>query len=373
MKEKQFVILVITTLVVVVMMFMAVSRRESAVKSTIEGQLFYPELQDKINEIAAVEISKGDARISLEQKEETWVVKEKEGYPADFGKIKEMLLAIANLKVFEKKTSKPENYAKLGVEDPEGEESHSTLITLSDSSESVVASTIIGNQRMAKSPDAQDALYVRKQGDPQVWLVYGTVSSRSEYKDWVQKEIIDVNKDRIQSVLIKQADGSKLEAKKDKPEEKDFQLVDLPEGSEVQSVFALNQLAAVLEQLTFDDVRKRNDVEFDPEATVLSQYKTFDGLVINISSMEQDGKWHVKFNSRFDESSLNKQLEVVLEPEEQTETDTDQKETTIEAPVEVIKEAKAITDRVDKWVYIIPNFKARNITKKIADVIKEKG
>ena len=42
---------------------------------------------------------------------------ERDNYPADEGKVRKLLIAIADAKVLEEKTSKPESYATLGVED----------------------------------------------------------------------------------------------------------------------------------------------------------------------------------------------------------------------------------------------------------------
>ena len=63
----------------------------------------------------------GDARVvELKRRASSWTVSERDNYPADEAKLRKLLIAIADAKLDEEKTSNPESYATLGVEDTKG-------------------------------------------------------------------------------------------------------------------------------------------------------------------------------------------------------------------------------------------------------------
>ena len=79
------------------------------------GTAFIPGLLGKLNDVATIEITNANNQVlaTLLKNEDSWVVKEKKRYPADITKIRASLLAIAEAKILEQKTSNPDLYAKL--------------------------------------------------------------------------------------------------------------------------------------------------------------------------------------------------------------------------------------------------------------------
>jgi len=74
-------------------------------------------LKAQLNNVTEVRISKGDGSKSTLRKQPTgWIVGERE-YPADTTKVRKLLIDLSSLNTVEAKTSDPEKYSLLGVED----------------------------------------------------------------------------------------------------------------------------------------------------------------------------------------------------------------------------------------------------------------
>ena len=82
-----------------------------------------------------------------------WTVVERE-YPADSGRVRELALGLARMKIIERKTSDPANYPKLGVEAPDTPTAASTLVE-------VVAGKKTWPLIVGKNAEGR-AVYVRK-------------------------------------------------------------------------------------------------------------------------------------------------------------------------------------------------------------------
>jgi len=157
------------------------------------GALLAPGLEAKVNEVSTIHVKgKDDASVTLERGTDNWTVKEKSGYPADTGKVRKLLIGIAQSKLVEQKTSNPQYYGELGVADPtaaapaetkpedsdakkNGDEKPGALVEIDAPVEgSDKVALIVGN-----SARGATATYVRKAGDSQSWLASGDLAVRA--------------------------------------------------------------------------------------------------------------------------------------------------------------------------------------------------
>ncbi len=83
-----------------------------------DEQLLYPDLRAQLNDVRQIVVrGPGNQLIAtLERREARWIVVER-GYPADTGRIRETLLALAEARIVEEKTSTPALYDRLAVQD----------------------------------------------------------------------------------------------------------------------------------------------------------------------------------------------------------------------------------------------------------------
>ena len=126
MRPRNLLILVLTA--VVVFAALSVTRRNAPVTEISTAPLF-PGLIEQVNSVEKMTIRTHDKHTVLRRQGARWVVENRDGFPTEFKNVKRTLMALSALKVVEKKTSKPEKYARLGVADIDAEGSASTLAT----------------------------------------------------------------------------------------------------------------------------------------------------------------------------------------------------------------------------------------------------
>ena len=125
---------------------------------------------------------------------------------------------------------------------------------------------------------------MRGVGQPQSLLAAPQLSLDSDPKRWIERAIVDIPQDRIKQVAVKPATGPAYTVAREKKEQTDFTVSDVPKGRELSSPSAANPLAGTLAALTLDDVR-RPPADAAPEQAT---YQTFDGLQLVVTG-RKDG------------------------------------------------------------------------------------
>jgi len=382
MNIKTLTILGIITVALIGTAILMSQQKETVLPQT--GQPVFPGLMSKINEVSELVVNVQSETMTIVRDGESWKVKEKDNYPANMGKIREVLIGLGELKILEAKTKKPELYEKLGLENVEAEGSISTGVTLKDSAGTTLAEVIIGKQRPFKGNPSQDEVYVRKVGDPETWLAIGKLSIEKNLSEWLDKDFLEVEPKRVRRVRITHPDNTTLVLEKENPDDLDFKVTNLLEGEEIQSQFSVNHIVSTVTSLSLDDVQPNSEISFEDESVVTATFETFDGLEGTVKLFRKDEKNYVKVSAVFNADLIWKS-----EPEEDSETETQaegegdqgqdiEKEETVklETPkikpeAEVKAEIKALNKKVKEWIYIIPKFRADTILKKPEDLIKK--
>ncbi|WP_447969857.1 DUF4340 domain-containing protein [Nitrospira sp. M1] len=395
MKPKTLLMLTSITLVVILGAVLLSQERQDRPEQS--GELFFPDLMNRINEIREMTIETNDDTVTLVQESGTWNVKERGGYAADFEKIKPVLIGMAELRIREPKTKNPDLHEKLGLLDKDAEGSSSTLITLKTEGANAAASLLLGNERPAKGVPSEGEMYVRKPEDPQTWLVVGNLPILRAPGEWLEKELFKIASKRVQRVRVTHADGEILTVYKDTPDALDFKIDGLPKGGKVSSQFNVNNVATTLAQLTMDDVQKSNTLEFSPKNGIKAVLETFDGLRLTVETMPKDDVTYSKIVSAFDpalvyeepikESSEQKERidaesdkdseknttesdkDDSKDQSDQTESKSESKESILKSEEDVQTEVAEINGKLKNWIFELPKFKVDNFAKKKQDLI----
>ena len=323
--------------------------------------LVFPGLADKVNTVASVSV-KSDKEFTIRQASGggAWEMAEKGNYPVNFEKVKAVVVGMAELRIAEEKTSKPELYAKLGVQDPgtpvkQGEKAP-VLLTLKDTAGADLASVIVGNSRY--SP--KQGVYIRKPGEAKSWAANGQLDVPSEASSWMDTKVLEVPRDRIKSAKVTQADGSVLEVSKPQPSDAGYTVLNVPEGKELKPGDQGGTLAAALAWLGFEDVAPAATLKTQGEGAATSkwssEFRTFDGLVVVIGAFEQGGKTWVKIVPSFDDTAA---------------APTENRAPSLRAPEDVLKEVAEIGAKVSPWVFVLPEWKATVLSSKMDGLLKE--
>ncbi len=335
----------------------------------------FPDLASRVNDVKRVEIDSRANRTVLTGDGAAWKIENRDGYPARFEDVKRTILALGELKIIEPKTRLPEMYTHIGVEDVATEDSKSTQVTLKDASGGTIASLIVGKERAASSGPIKAAHYVRKAGEEQSYLVEGELSPQSDPLSWTDRMLLSVPAARIREIVIEHPGNDPLRMSRQRAADVDLGLDGVPTGYKVRSTATVTSLASVLEDLRFDDVRAGSNVTFPADA-IVTTLKGFDGLIARVRTATVDGKTYSRFAFDFDPAAVTadaaeiaKQPAVPELPLPGGEDKADGATAAAEPAQSVAEEARGLNERVQNWVFVLPDYKQAMLTKTMDDLV----
>jgi Domain of unknown function (DUF4340) len=277
--RRVFILLIASVLVIVLAVWLS-SNRHTA-RPTLAGD---PVLQglDKgaVNSVTEIRLSKGDGtRTTLKKGTTDWSVAERD-YPADSGKVRKLLLDLAALNVVEEKTSTPENYPTLGVEDTNSAKATGTRVEAVTSRKTY--SLIVGKTSGAKSG------YVRVVNAPQSLLAAPLLTVDADPRRWLDHTLIDIPQDRIKEIAVKPAEGLGYTATRANKDQSDFTVAEVPKGRKLSSPAAADPIAGSLAGVSLDDVQHAPPAP--PAGVSHAVFSTFDGLKIDVAGRKEGTK-----------------------------------------------------------------------------------
>ena len=366
-----------------------------------------PRLKDGINDVATVRVIAAESRplFTLSRGPDGWMVKERSGYPADFAKIREFLLKLADSKLVEPKTSVPASYAKLGVEDVAAKGAKGLLLEVEGKSLKAPVRVIVGNF----NGRGGDGTFVRRAGEPQSWLASGNLTVDRDPANWLQRDLADIPSTRIEEVTVTTA-GRTLRVYKKDAADTNYLVADLPKGREPSSEFVANALASVLAGLRFDDVLK-DDGSAPPDKHFELRYATYEGVVVTARAWEVGDKAHARFAATLDEeraeaaiaasqaraksdydaavaaasASESRKDAASAKADAGTPAQTPPAATEKPSPPAAVadpakdreerlaalrKEVATLQERFEGWTFVLPNYKFANMNKTMDDMLK---
>ena len=346
MNRRTLVVLVAALAILAIVA--AVVLRGAQTGSRDQG-LLVPGLKEQLNGIAQIVVTgPGNAPIAtLARGAENWTVVERGNYAADVGRIRRNLLALAEARIVEEKTSDPDFYDRLGVQDVSADTAKGVQLTLTGSGKPV--SVIIG---LAPSGSTTQT-YARRAGEPRSWLVTGQFDLGKTGGEWLDRSITDIPAGRIQSVTITHPGLETLrisrDPKTDPKTEKspasegmvEFLVADVPAGRELSYPGIANGVAGVLAELQLDDAQARAALGANPGKPIVARFVTTDGLAVETSA------WRLPDGTRF----------------------TFIASAAGEGDGDAAKEAAAINARLGGWVYTVPSYKAEQLTRRLEELL----
>jgi hypothetical protein len=330
MNRKTFFTLAALALAGLALAWWAAQRRGEA-PGLYSGKLMLPGLSEQINQVSALVLQNSTGQqVHIRLDEGRWVVAEKDRYPADVGKVRSALLILADAKVVEEKTSRPDMYSRLGVEPVDAPGANNLKLT-------IVApegqrELIIGKPAMNKGN------YVRRAEDEASLLVNQVLALKADPMAWVAPELLNLVAESVRQVTIFHPDGQELAISASQENPAEFSILGIPDGRQPVSEFAANGIASALDQLTFQDVRR------SPESLgagqIRSQFTTRSGLIVEVLLLPGDPTW-----ARFSVSIAE------------------------QAEKSAIDQASQMNQRLAGWDYAIPAQRADQLSKHLGDLL----
>jgi len=341
MSDKKLVVLGV---VAAVMLVLAVVQSKIVTGPADISQGVAPLVQGLDPDVIAAIHIKGEDEVTLERKSTGFVVADKFGYPAQAKRVNELIQKVLDIQTVEHMTDNPANFADLGVD----ANSARIVVEFRDKDGNVMTGAVISETQNGKT-------YVRQPNSDHVYEAKSTAWIQTKMLDYLEQRIANIDQKDIAKVTLTSADGSysitsepnstDVKVEKTAPEGKKFK------AGEPRQVFS------VMTALRFEDVMPDSDLAFrDTYVCKLHKPITYTAKL----AVEND-------------KTFAKIAAMYTGPEQITKADrveTQQELKEKEALLLAQNQAKEFNARHSKWVYQIPGYQAKNLTRKFEDLLE---
>jgi len=331
-----------------------------------------PGVEDRINDVDAIRIESQEGGVlNFKRSDAGWTLAERYGYRANRERVATILKQVATLKAIEPKTSKPENHKRLNLDDPAGEFSLATRITLK-AGDALVADVVVGLNRPEKQGGGA---FVRLWGEDQTWLTEADFKPRRRALDLLDRNVVNVDGRRIRTARLSSPPASAdsavetLAVGKSAPDQEKYSLAaDIPEGMTPKADSELSTVARVSDFLVLEDVWPATEAKMDsPNVAV---YETFDGLRLTYRAQAQsDGKVWVTVAAEAADRSPD--LDAFVAANKGQDSESGRIADQFKTPEEIQAEIAEISKNVDGWAYKLTDYKIKRLTMKAAELIEK--
>ena len=321
----------------------------------IGDQPAFPALRERPDAVAKVTITMPAGGFTLTRKGDRWVAADRHDYPVAADKLRELIVQLAEMRLIEAKTSRPDRYARLEVEDV-GDGASSRLLRLEDAEGTVLAEAIVGKQRQRLTGAESSGTYLRRPGEAQSWLASGGVELDEQVQNWLEEEIVALDGERVRRLEVSPPSGERYAVVRDAPAA-ELRLDGLAEGEKLKQDANLNQLLGALARVQLEDVRPLGEVDWPDEQHTV-RVATFDGLELTLQLATLDDQHWLRVDAAgaAPDQPQGEQAPVAGQAE---------------APAG--EQAEAIKARTDGWAYQVSDYLFGRLTKPRADWIEDAG
>jgi Domain of unknown function (DUF4340) len=297
MTPKAFVTLAALTLVAVVGAAYAVLSQPGTTTLQLVDEPAFPDLREDPDAVAKITVTTPGGSVTLVRETgDRWAALERYGYPVDRQRIRELVVALADMRLIERKTAQPEFYDRLQVEDPDAEAAKSHLVRLETADGAVLAEAIIGKQRHRLTGTEPSGTYLRRPGEAASWLASGGVEIGTEVTQWLDDQIVDLDGRAIERIRIEPLGKPGYVVERDEPGG-ELRLAGLGEDEAIKEDADLARLTGALSGGRLEDVKPRDQLSW-PDESSRAQIATFDGLELTVHLAKIDDKYWATFDAR---------------------------------------------------------------------------
>jgi len=354
MKRSFLILTVLTLLALLVVVF---APEDGSLQQAETNTLFLPGILEQVNEVNRVEIIIAANRTvaTLVKEANSWQVEQMDGYRANWPALQTLLAALAQARVQEQKTDKPEYYARLGVEGVDAENAGSVLLRISVGDQTTAI--LVGREAQGRSGQ-----YVRLQDAQGSVLLDRNLDVSTEQLDWVDSRIVDINASEVAEVEIIHPQGERLFVTRISADQTDFDLVGLPLDREIKSSWAVNSLGSMFSLLDMNTVRSVESVDWSNAVKI--RMLLFSGVEILADLVEIDDEYLLRLHASHPAAN------VVGSPPGESEISIEQQDIEKRAEEDVATTVEGINRKVMGWAYGISSQKYDAMVKKPEDLLK---
>ncbi|MSP04145.1 MAG: DUF4340 domain-containing protein [Acetobacteraceae bacterium] len=273
MKPKQTLLLVAIAVIVLGSGWYTARNKTHERTEIASGTLLFPNLAPSLQTAARVEITSKGKTIVIAKSGDDWGIVASAGYRVQPGKLRELLTGLTELRLIEPRTSDPEQFARLGLDDPAKPDAAATLLRVLDGGGKALVELITGHRRMRTQGNVPESIYLRSPGETRTWLAEGRLAPDADASLWLDRDVLNIAPTRIATATITRGDAALEIARAE-----DKFIVRLPAEAGTVDGFKLDEVGRALESLSFLDVKEAKDTPGEKLGT--GRFVTNDGLVV---------------------------------------------------------------------------------------------
>ncbi|HEX5794362.1 MAG TPA: DUF4340 domain-containing protein [Geminicoccaceae bacterium] len=339
----------------------------------------FPALRANPDAVAKVALTTPEGSFTLVRETgDRWSALERYGYAVDEDQVRALVVALADMRLIEAKTSLPERYGRLEVEDVGAADAKSRLLRLESADGEVLAEAIFGKQQHRLTGHQAAGTYLRRPGEAQSWLASGAVAIDPTVVDWLDARIVDLAPAQIARIEIRPDSGAEYVVRRGAPDEP-LQFADLEEGETLKPDAGLDRLAAAFADLRFEDVKPRSELAW-PEAHHSATAAGFDGVELTVQLARIDDEPWAIIDAR--QVAAARPAPANTAAEEPANEAEGSEAVEIEDPAAAEEEGAAeplpltadeINQRVQSWAYKVPGLVFDRLTKPRSEWLEDAG
>lgn len=304
-------------------------------------------------DIDSIVLGTGQNKITLKRQGGIFTVVEKDNYPAETSRVNQLITNCLDIKTEELYTENKANFKDLGVSEEDAQE----LVKFFKPDSSLITGVVVG-----KAKEQGQGSYVRAVSNDKVYVTAETPQISGRAMDYINQELISVNRDNIKSVTV--SGPNEVYTLKAEQNSRNIVLDNLPAGKKLKETAASGVFDALMNS-SFDDVQKESaskaKLNFDRQFVCQSQ----DSTVYGIKIAKQDGKTYIACEAEFTDKTPITQKEV----QDSNQAELKKKEARLVAQ----DKAREFSAKHKGWIYEIPTYKADNMTKKLSELLESEA
>jgi hypothetical protein len=327
-----------------------------------------------VNAVAGLRIQSASNAIHLAKVGETWAVKERSDYPANFNTIADLVRKLADLKVVKPVQAGPSRLPVLELVPPDKNGS-GVLLELKDASGKPIRTLLLGAKHMRESRGGgqfgdmggfPDGRYVMVDGKTESIALVSDALTQVEPRpeDWLNKDFIKVEK--IKAVSVVAASASNTWSLARETESGEWKLTDA-KGEEKADSSKCSGMNYLLQSSSFNDVATGWSFNDTNKPLATATIETFDGFKYTLKLAPKSG----------DDYYVQVAVSATL-PKERTPGKDEKAEDKEKLDKEFKEANQKLQDKLKteqaygKWTYLVSKWTVENLLKERKDLLAEK-
>ena len=363
MKMRTLVILLLVLGVLAALLIL--HRGWSPDTTKVQGSRLFD--QFPVNAVASLTVISANNTASLVKKEGGWVVEERFSYPADFGKIANLVRTLKEVKVGRQFAGSDETLQRLALKDPEDpvatDNEKGIRLLLKDDKQNILISILLDQQQSANNSGQKvPGRYVRLGNDFTVYLVDKRfITVREAPTTWLDSILLKVPRSDIKRISCTSTrDNKELYSFARSGKEEDLQVVSGILTSKPINPLMVNKLADGLAYLNILDVVQPIATPFTAaEFPFRFDYENFNGTIYRIylgKSNPIPEPCELRLAVDYRRPPSGKELPP---PTGNDKKQAEQQSPSQKTPEEIVLEANKLNERLGPWLYLVSSSQYR--------------